>query len=275
MPADGRVTLSIGRVLKLSWSVFAARWLSFAGLMLVAALLAVAAIGMLFFGCVLVIEAIPSSGGGGLYFNDTQTAVMGVTLFAQVVAFLAVQQIGTAAVGFGTVQHLRGQQVPFGRCLSHGFAVMLPVAGTACAAALIVGVPLAGVVLLGSSISEAFFLATPVIAPLLACPFAVVVPVATLERAGVRQALARSVSLVRGNYLRTLGLLLLFGALSFAGTVLLGMASDILWDFTFLISIAALLAIAVFAAIAVAATYIELRRIKEGFDPEEVARLFD
>jgi hypothetical protein len=243
--------------------------------MLIAALMAAVAIGMLFLGCVLVVEAVPSSGGGGLYFSDPQTAVMGVTLFAQAVAFLAIQQIGTAAVAFGTVQYLRGQQVAFGRCLSHGFAVMLPVTGTTCAATLIVGIPLAGVALLGSFVSEAFFLVSLVSAPLLACPFAVVVPVATLERAGVRQALARSVSLVRDNYFRTLALLLLLAAISFAGLVLLGMTSDIVGDFTFLISIAALLAVAVFAAIAAAVTYVELRQIKEGFGAEEVAKLFD
>jgi hypothetical protein len=272
MAADGQATLSIGRVLALSWSVFAARWLSFAGLMLIGALLAAAAIGMLFFGCIVIIEAIPSRGGGGFDFNDTQTAIMWAVLFCEVVAGIAVLQIGAAAVAFGTVQYLRGQQTPFGRCLSHGFTVMLP----ACAAALIVGAPLAGLVLLGFfTINGAFFLAAPVLALLLAVPFLVVVPAAALERAGIRQALARSVSLMRGNYLRLLGLLLLLAAASFAGTVLLGLASDILWDFTFLISIAALLAIAVFAAIAVAVTYVELRRIKEGFGAEEVAKLFD
>ena len=67
----------------------------------------------------------------------------------------------------------------------------------------------------------------------------------------------------------------LLAAVFFAGTVLLGMASDIVWDFTFLISIPALLANAVFAAIAVAVTYVDLRQIKEGFGTEEVAKLFD
>jgi hypothetical protein len=274
MAVDTQPKLSIGRVLALSWSVFAARWLPFTGLIVIAGLLAAAAIGMLFFGCIVVIETMPSA-GGGFNFTDSQTAVMFVTLFAMAIAGLAILQIGAAAIAFGTVQHLRGQHAAFGRCLSHGFAVMLPVTGTACAAALIVGVPLCGVALLGTFVSEAFFLAVPVLALLLACPFVVAAPAAALERTGIGQALARSVTLTRDNYLRMLGLLLLLGAASFGGTVLLGMASDVLWDFTSLISIAVFLALGVFAAILVAVAYLELRRLKEGFGAEEIAAAFD
>jgi hypothetical protein len=276
MAAEAQAKLSIGRVLTLSLLVFAARWLSFTAFLLIAALLAVAVFGMLFFGCVVIIEAMPSSGGGGFYFNDAQTAVMSVTLFVQAVAGLAFLQIGAASVAFGTVQHLRGQPAPFGRCLGHGFAVMLPVVGAAGLASLIVGLPLIGVVLFGIlTANEAFFLATLVIGPLLACPFVVTVPAAALERTGVRRALARSVSLTRGNYLRILGLLLLFAAMSLAAFVTFGLAADVLRDFTFLLFIALLLAIGVFAAIVIAVTYVELRSIKEGTGAEELARSFD
>jgi len=266
--------LSIGRVLALSGSVFAARWLAFCGLILIAVVLAIAAVAMLFFGCTMIIEAMPG-GGGGLEFNDAQSAVMTATLCIQVVVGFSILQIGAAAVAFGTVQYFRSVTAPFGRCLGHGFAVMLPVVGAASVAALIVSLPIVGAVLLGGYVSEAFFLAGPIIAFLLAVPFAVAVPAAALERASVRSALARSLSLVRNNYFRTLGLLLLLGAISFGAGVLLGLASDILGDLILLVSIAVMLAIGVFAAVVMAVTYVELRHVNEGFGAEELANLFD
>src|SRR5262245_51078617 len=123
MAVEGK--LGIGRVLALSVSVFAARWMFFSGLMLIAAALASTAVVLLFFSCMVVIDTMPG-GGGGLNFNDAQTAVMTVTLCAQIVAGLSILQIGAAGVAFGAVQHLRGQPAPFGRCLGYGFTVMLP-----------------------------------------------------------------------------------------------------------------------------------------------------
>jgi len=274
MAAIDQGKLSIGRVLALSWSVFARRWLSFGGMLLIGGLLAGAAIVMLFFGCILVIEAMPS-GGGGFNFTDSQTVVMFATLFAMAVAGLAIQQIGGAAITFGTVQLLRGQEAGFGRCLGHGFSVMLPVAGTAAAVALIVGLPILAFVFLGSMVSEDLFFVAPLLAPLLACPFLVAVPVVAMERSGAGQALARSVRLTRGSYFRVLGLLLLLAVAFVAVTALFGFASDVLWDLSVLISIAAILAVGTFAAILAAVLYVELRRVTEGFGAEEIAKLFD
>jgi len=274
MAAIDQGKLSIGRVLVLSWSVFARAWLPFSGLLLIAVLLAAVAIGMLFFGCILVLEAMPS-GGGGFNFTDSQTAVMFATLFAMAVAGLAIQQIGAAAIAFGTVQLLRGQAASFGRCLGHGFSVMLPVTGAAAVVALIVGLPALAFAFLGSMVSEALFLVELVLAPLLACPFLVVVPVAAMERGGVWQALARSVRLTRGSYFRVLGLVLLLAAVSIAVIALFAFASDVLWDLSILFSIAAVLAIGTFAAILTAVAYVELRQVTEGFGAEEIAKLFD
>lgn len=275
MAAIEQGKLNLGRVLALSWTVFARRWLSFSGMLLIAGLLSVVAIVMLFFGCILVIEAMPSAGGGGFDFTDSQTAVMFATLFAMVVAGLAIQQIGGAAVCFGTVQLLRGQEAAFGRCLSHGFSVMLPVTATAAIVGLIVGLPALAFVFLGAEVSEALFLVGPVLAPFLACPFLVAVPAAAMERAGVGQALSRSIALTRGSYFRVLGLLLLLAAVSIAVIALLAFASDVLWDLSMLFSIVVLLAVGTFAAILAAVSYVELRRITEGFGAEEIAKLFD
>lgn len=274
MAAIDQGKLNLGRVLALSWSVFARRWLSFSGLLLIAGLLSGVAIVVLFFGCILVIETMPS-GGGGFNFTDSQNAVMGVTLFAMAVANLAIQQIGGAAISFGTVQLLRGQEASFGRCLGHGFSVMLPVTVTAALVALIVGLPMLAFVFLGSLVSETLFLVGPVLAPFLASPFLVAVPVAAMERAGVAQALARSIRLTRGSYFRVFGLLLLLAAASIALIALLAFASDVLWDLSMLFSIAVALAVGTFAAILAAVAYVELRQVTEGSGAEEIAKLFD
>lgn len=274
MAAIDQGKLNLGRVLALSWTVFARRWLSFSGLLLIAGLLSGVAIVMLFFGCILVIETMPSA-GGGFNFTDSQTAVMYATLFAMAVASFAIQQIGGAAVSFGTVQLLRGQEAGFGRCLRHGFSVMLPVTVTAALVALIVGLPMLALVFLGAMVSEALFLLSPVLAPFLASPFLVAVPVAAMERAGVGQVLARSIRLTRGNYFRLFGLVLLLAAVSIALFALFAFASDVLWDLSILFSIVVIVAVATFAAILAAVAYVELRRVTEGFGAEEIAKLFD
>jgi hypothetical protein len=275
MSAEGG-TLSVALVLGRSWAVFKARWLPFSGIMLLSGALAAIAIGILFFGCILAIEIIPSSGGGdGFYISDLETVVMGTTLAVMAAAALAILQVGGAAIAFGTLQHMRGQQADFGRCLGHGFAVMAPAAGTALLVGLITGIPAAGLVALGIIADSPIVFIGLVLAPLIAVPFLAAVPAAALERKGVSSALARSIELTRGSYGRLLGILLLLAAAYVAIMTLLGTALDVIISFLMPFSLAALLAYGTFAAVLAAVLYLELRRVKEGVGAEEMARLFD
>lgn len=263
--------------------MFARRWLAFNGLLLIAGLLACIAAGMMFFGCIFVIGAMRLSAGGGIgdgfHFNDSETAIVGATVFAIAVVGPAIQQIGAAAVAFGTVQLLRGQQAEFGRCLKHGFAVMLPVTGTAAVVSLILAIPVFGLGIAGATDNTGLAVISlglvVVPAPLLVCLFLVAVPVAAMERAGVGRALARSIRLTRGSYFRVLAMLLVLAAVYSAVIFLLGMLAHTLWDLATLVAIAALLAISTFAAVVVAVAYAELCRVKDGFGAEEIATLFD
>jgi hypothetical protein len=267
--------LSIASVLALSWAVFKARWLPFSGIMLLAGVLAGIAIGVLFFGCILAIEIMPSSGGDGFYISDSETMVMGATLAVMAAAALAVLQVGAAAIAFGTLQHLRGQQADFGRCLGHGFAVMAPAAGTALLVGLITGIPATGLVTLGIIADTPVIFVGLAVAPLIAVPFLVAVPAAALERKGVSSALARSIELSRGSYGRLLGLVLLMGTVYVAIVVVMGGTVDVIVGIILPFTLAAVLAYGTFAAVLAAVLYLELRRVKEGPGAEEMAKLFD
>lgn len=274
--AAERGNLSIASVLALSWAVFKARWLPFSGIMLLAGVLAGIAIGVLFFGCILAIEFMPGSGGGdGFYISDSETMVMGATLAVMAAAALAILQVGAAAIAFGTLQHLRGQQADFGRCLGHGFAVMAPAAGTALVVGLITGIPVAGLVALGIIADSPIIFVGLVLAPLIAVPFLVAVPAAALERKGASSALARSIELSRGSYGRLLGLLLLMGVVYVAIVVVMGGTVDVIVGLILPFSLAAVLAYGTFAAVLAAVLYLELRRVKEGLGADEGANLFD
>ena len=274
MGAEGG-NLSIGLVLARSWAVFKARWVPFAGIMLLAGMLAAIAIGTLFFGCILAIELMPSSGGGGFYISDSETVIMGATLAVMAAAGLAIMQVGAAAVTFGTLQYLRGEQKDFGRCLGHGFAVMAPVSGAALLVGLIAGIPAAGLVTLGIIADSPIIFVGLVLAPLIAVPFLVAVPAAALERKGVSSALARSIELTRGNYGRLLGLVLLMGAVYVAIVAVMGATVDVIVGIILPFTLAALLAYGTFAAVLAAVLYLELRRVKEGNGAEDTAKLFD
>ena len=268
--------LSIGSVLALSWAVFKARWLPFSGIMLLAGVLAGIAIGVLFFGCILAIEIMPSGGGGdGFYISDSETMVMVATVAVMAAAALAILQVGGAAIAFGTLQHFRDQHADFGRCLGHGFAVMAPAAGTALLVGLITGIPAAGLVALGIIADSPIIFVGLVLAPLIAVPFLVAVPAAALERKGVSSALARSIELTRGSYGRLLGLVLLMGAVYLAIVVVMGGTVDVIVGLILPFSLAAVLAYGTFAAVLAAVLYLELRRVKEGPGAEEGATLFD
>ncbi|MFM9845095.1 MAG: hypothetical protein ACKVOI_19195 [Dongiaceae bacterium] len=268
-------TLSITSVLTRSWAVFKACWLPFSGIMLLAGVLAAIAVGILFFGCILAIEAMPSEGGGGFYISDSQTVVMGITLALMAAASFAILQVGAAAVAFGTLQQMRAQPADFKRCVNHGFAVMAPVSGVALLVGLITGIPAAALAVLGTIADSPIIFVGLVLAPLIAVPFLVAVPAAALERKGVSSALARSIELTRGNYGRLLGILLLMAAAYVAIMTLLGTAMDVIISILMPFSLAAFLAYGTFAAVVAAVLYLELRRVKEGIGAEEAASLFD
>jgi hypothetical protein len=269
-------TLSIALVLARSWAVFKARWLSFSGIMLLAGVLAAIAIGILFFGCIVAIEIMPSGGGGdGFYISDSETVVMAATLAVMAAAGLAMLQVGAAAVAIGTLQQLRGQPADFTRCLSHGFAVMAPVSGVALLVGLIVGIPAAGLAVLGIFAESPILFAGLALAPLIAAPFLVAVPAAALERKGVSSALARSIELTRGSYGRLLGILLMMVAVYIAIVAVMGVTVDVIAGVILPITLAAVLAYGTFAAVLATVTYLELRGAKEGIGTEEIAKLFD
>jgi hypothetical protein len=275
MSAEGG-TLSVALVLARSWAVFKARWLPFSGIMLLSGVLAAIAIGILFFGCILAIEIIPSSGGGdGFYISDSETVVMGATLAVMAAAALAILQVGAAAIAIGTLQFLRGQQMDFGRCLGQGFAVAAPVSGAALLVGLVTAVPAAALAVLGTIADSPIIFVGLVLAPLIALPFLVAVPAAALERKGVSSALARSIELTRGSYGRLLGILLLMAAVYVAIVVVMGTAVDVIVGIILPFSLAAVLAYGTFAAVLAAVLYLELRRVKEGLGAEDMAKLFD
>ena len=179
---------------------------------------------------------------------------------------LIIGQIVTVTLIYGTVQALRGRQVTIGESLSEGLKRL----GAAIVVAIVVALGVAaGMVLL---IVPGLILLTM---------WAVAIPVATIERAGVGASLSRSSELTRGRRWRVLGALLVAGLISVAvgiiiggigGAVLMtGIGPDILkiavWIVTAMTQ--------AFSACVAATLYYFLRREKEGVDIDQIAAVFD
>lgn len=186
--------------------------------------------------------------------------------YALVVGGLVLDFIAAAAVIYGVVQQLRGQHAGLGECLSIGIKRLLPVLAVGLLAALCVILGLVALIIPGIIIS------------LMLC---VAVPAAVVERPGVIGALKRSKELTDGHKGTLFAIFFILGIIDkVAGFVtekiFLGGAADMGDVKIYLI---ATLAIAVvlgaLGAVVTAVIYNELRRMKDGIEVDEIAKVFE
>lgn len=174
-----------------------------------------------------------------------------------------------AALVHGTVSDLNGQKASFGDCLQTGLRTCLPVIGLS----IVMSVALVfGFVLL----------IVPGVLMMLA--WSVAVPVLVVEHTGVFGAFGRSAELTKGHRWAIFGLIIavfiISGAISLAVTplnavlVLHGEGLGAMWPLLIVQGLHAVF-IAMINATGTAAIYYELRSIKEGIGPEQLASVFE
>ncbi len=195
-------------------------------------------------------------------------AALGFLILGFILSMLA-----TAAMVYGTFQDLRGAPATMGASLRHGLRTVLPVLGVAFLYVLLM--------MLG-----AILLLIPMFIVLVM--FWVAIPASVVERPGVIASLKRSASLTKGHRWRIFGiyfviLITMMVASGMAQTPLAvsaatsGIATEMSAMFI-ATNILALLVNAFFVAlgaVASAVAYHDLRAVKEGFDIDQFASVFD
>ncbi len=190
-----------------------------------------------------------------------------------IVVGLVLSMMATAAMVYGTFQDLRGRPATIGTSLRHGLSVVLPVLGVALLSVLLM--------MLG-----ALALLIPMFIVLIM--FWVAIPTAVVERPGVIASLKRSAALTKGYRWRVFGIymVILIAMMMASGIAqapfMAGMVNagpGALTSGPFIAAnILGLLVNAFFTAlgaVASAVAYHDLRAVKEGFDIDQFAAIFD
>lgn len=210
------------------------------------------------------------------------SAIIGIIIAFVVV--MAINQLGVAAITYGTVQDLRGRKAGVGECLSRGLAVVLPVLGVAVLAALIIAVAAVIAYVILSFIHPVIgFIAAFVLAIAGFIVFWVAVPIAVIERPGVVASLTRSISLTGGYRWQILGIYLLLIVIAIGVVIVLGVVTFIIGAISgtlgsivqFVLNIGFSLVATAFVAVLAAVGYYSLRVTKEGADIHDIAKVFD
>jgi hypothetical protein len=188
---------------------------------------------------------------------------------AMVLLQLVFPSLLQAALIQGTISDLNGQRSTLGQTLSVGFAVFLPVL-------LISIVNWLGIIF------GMILLVVPGLMVMTA--WAVVIPVRVVERTGFSESFSRSGALTKGSRWKIFGLMLIYLiiaiALGMLATTLAGVgltkANTMVNNIPYIIlEWITRLVLSLLGAVGVAAIYYELRTVKEGMAPQELAAAFD
>lgn len=228
---------SIGRVISLSFRVLGRNLVSF---VLLAILVRAAVIAINFL----------------IFANTTSPFIASLTDLVDTLG----TSLLTAMVAYGTYRELRGTHAGLGEVVGRGLSLIVPIFFVGLLVAIIVGL---GFVLL--------------IVPgiLFATILWVAIPVAVVERPGIFAALSRSRDLTKGSRWEIVGLVILIYLPMLALLFALGAMSGTLEGETLVIAGVVEGLFSLFASVAAAVGYFELRTSKEGIDVSEIAAVFD
>ncbi|HTO83456.1 MAG TPA: hypothetical protein VMQ73_14520 [Methylomirabilota bacterium] len=289
MSAVGNQPFSATGVISQSFAVLRG---NLGGFLLIALIVVVAMgivasiVGGIFFGSAMMAGMSGRFSGGDMSSMDMMslgiTAVIGALLI--LVLILAIEQLGVAAITYGTVQDLRGRRALVGECLSRGLSLMLPVLGVALLYTLIVVVVpgIVGYVLglvsdpLGRAASSVLQVAASLI-------LYVAIPAAVIEGTGAIASLQRSADLTQGYRWRLLGMFFLVGLILLVAAAVIGVVIYVIMSISAVLGgivialagIAMTLLFIAYVAALPAVTYYNLRVAKEGTDIAEIAKVFD
>jgi hypothetical protein len=191
--------------------------------------------------------------------NPSQMAVYFLVL-ALLAALLAV--INQAALFYGAIQKMRGQEFGIGETLGRGLARFFPILGV-----LICGG-------LGAGLASLLFVIPGII---LMVAWYVALPACVIERLGPIASLSRSFYLTKGNRWRVFGILIITVVINFVVQFVLfpvvaRVAGQAVSGFGLFIWMALFQA---FNSVVVAVLYHDLRVAREGIDINQIAAVFD
>ena len=247
---DSVAGFSIGRVIDRTFSVVRRNLVAF----LIAALLIMAPV-----------LAIDLYNGTPSSFGAKSFALRALAALIQFACTYLLQ----ASLVQSTITDLNGERAELGQALSAGFNLVLPVT-------VIVVLSILGL-LVGT-----LLLVVPGI--MLAMAWSVAVPVKVVERTSIKDSFGRSLYLTRGYRWRIFGLVVIYFIISvllgFVAALIMGVslvgAGQALHNTPYLVLQWLLSVIlAIFTAVGITAVYYELRTVKEGMAPQELAAAFD
>ncbi len=194
---------------------------------------------------------------------------LGVSRWLRILIELVMGQIITIALIYGTVQSLRSRKVGIGECLTQGFR-RLP-------AAIVVAILAVIAYILG-------FILLIIPGLMLITMWAVAIPAAAVEKAGVGASFSRSASLTRGRRWRVFGVLAVSWILYLVVYLVVTLAITAPLFGAFGVKSLWVIPVVMWLVAGVLAAYLStlsgvlyyfLRRDKEGVDIESIASVFD
>lgn len=170
--------------------------------------------------------------------------------------------VATGAITYGVFKQLRGQKVTLGECVEIGVRRILPVVAVSFLGGLLVGVGFLLLIVPGVILLVRLF---------------VCVPAVVVENPGILNAIRRSSELTKGHTWRVFGLIVVIYLVSIGISALLNVAMlEFQTTITF-VMLSWILGVFTTAVLATASAlvYYHLRVIKENFDVDEIADIFE
>jgi hypothetical protein len=257
MSAPGNATFDIGRVASRTFAVIGRNWMAFLALSVLAVLPQMAWSYFTVQGTALGPTVILS----GLYW----LFLLGGWTVTIVASFVL-----QAALTYGAIRDLNGQPTTLGEALSVGLRAFVPLLAIGLLYTLGLGVALVLLIVPGL---------------MLLTSWAVVVPACIVEGAGITQSFSRSSELTQGYRWPIFGLFVVFYLVVIVvdyavrpmfGLALTARASSLAAaPLYFVLTGAIRVVTAVISSAGVACIYYELRSVKEGIGPEQLAAVFE
>jgi hypothetical protein len=257
MSAAGDTHFDNGRVVSRAFSVIGRNWIAFLALSILAVLPQMAWNYYLLRGP----QSSFGTGTAGMYGL--------ITLGGWVVTIVA-SFVLQAALTYGTIMDLNGQRASLGEMLGVGLKAFLPLCAIGILYTLGIGVALVALIVPGI---------------ILVTVWAVVVPARIAENTGVLASFSRSGELTRGHRWPILGIFAVFYVI----VIIADFVIRPLTGLTLFANTASLAAVplylvltgatrvvsAVISSAGIACIYYELRTVKEGIGPEQLASVFE
>lgn len=209
----------------------------------------------------------PQIGSTGILTPALPVIVSGVVLGFLV--FIVVAYLLQAAMVYGTISALNGRKASFMDCLATGIRNAVPLTIIALLAVLSVGIG---------------FLLLIVPGMILVVMWSVLTPVRVAERTGILDTFSRSAALTKGHRGAIFGLFVIYmvlaGALGLIIRPLTGLSlmpvAGMHIPMTYVIATGLVrVATSLIGATGIASIYYELRMVKEGIGPEQLAAVFE